>query len=590
MTWMKKYRQAFLWVQVLFIYAWLTVLSPLSVTDTYYSVYLICGIAGLLCLADNYRFVSGGNVDQPNVVVLTTFAVIFSCAVALANYVLFEPLSVLQNLFDLICCLFGGASIGYQVLTCLMRRLPLKAKESQRNHPIHVFFLVFGSIAVIDLLYLLFVLYPGVLTLDSLSTIAQIMGDKPYNNTMPYWHTVTVGVFVKLGFALFGNMNAAVGLFHGVQILFMAACFGCVLVTLYQMGMPKLVMVAVYAIHAFMPYNIVYSITLWKDIPFAGSAVLMVTGLYRLLRNIGKSKVLNYVIFVVGTIGFSLLRTNGWYAFLVTVLVMFFLLRKSHKKLLVLMAIVLVVCWILINPLLDILGVSSTNMVEAFAVPMQQIARVVSNGRELTQDETTMLSEIFSMDELAEAYDPVTVDPVKFDTFRYDKVDYIMDHLGEYLKIYLDLGARYPDDYLKAWVDETKGYWNGGYFFSAYTLKTEKNVYDIATTGGDNMLAKLYAAAFRYIEKPAILQFTISIGLYVWGLVSCCVINALKRRKECLLTIPLLVLVAGLWLGTPVYAEFRYAYPFILAMPLILCATFYRTEDELGGAEGKEVQ
>ena len=41
--------------QALLIYTWLTVLSPLSVTDTYYSVYLLCGALGLMCLYDNYK-------------------------------------------------------------------------------------------------------------------------------------------------------------------------------------------------------------------------------------------------------------------------------------------------------------------------------------------------------------------------------------------------------------------------------------------------------------------------------------------------------------------------------------------------------
>lgn len=41
--------------QSIAIYAWLTTLSPLAVTDTYYSVYLLCGIAGLVCLYINYK-------------------------------------------------------------------------------------------------------------------------------------------------------------------------------------------------------------------------------------------------------------------------------------------------------------------------------------------------------------------------------------------------------------------------------------------------------------------------------------------------------------------------------------------------------
>ena len=55
-------------------------------------------------------------------------------------------------------------------------------------------------------------------------------------------------------------------------------------------------------------------------------------------------------------------------------------------------------------------------------------------------------------------------------------------------------------------------------------------------------------------------------------------INILRRRKEFLLAIPLVVLVAGLWLGTPVYSEFRYAYPIFLTMPVILAATIFEEQ------------
>ena len=49
----------------------------------------------------------------------------------------------------------------------------------------------------------------------------------------------------------------------------------------------------------------------------------------------------------------------------------------------------------------------------------------------------------------------------------------------------------------------------------------------------------------------------------------------LKKKEEFLLSIPLLVLIFGLWLGTPVYSEFRYAYPMFVAMPLILAVTLF---------------
>ena len=159
-------------------------------------------------------------------------------------------------------------------------------------------------------------------------------------------------------------------------------------------------------------------------------------------------------------------------------------------------------------------------------------------------------------------------------------MDYILENLDAYLELYFDLAKTYPGDFLKAWVEQTKGYWNGGYKFWTYTLQMGENNLGIYRTESTNLLSRLYNAWFRYVEKPTILQPLISIGLYVWALVSCCVVNVLKKQKEFLLTIPILVLIAGLWLGTPVFSEFRYAYPMILSMPMILAATVYPVREE----------
>ena len=90
----------------------------------------------------------------------------------------------------------------------------------------------------------------------------------------------------------------------------------------------------------------------------------------------------------------------------------------------------------------------------------------------------------------------------------------------------------------------------------------------------------LYAAWFRYFDKLDMFKPLVSIGRHVWGLIVCVLVNFLKKRQEAFLGIPVLVLVIGLWLGTPVYAEFRYAYPLFLTMPLIGCATAFAPKKE----------
>lgn len=560
-------------LQAAFVYAWLTNLAQ---TDSYLSVYLLCGAIGLFCIYDNYKNPFFG-LDHRRLRSVLICSAIFSLATILSNYPVFEPVTALLSWFNIICSFLGGWAAGMNVLLCLLHRLPFPKDGSVRKHPYRLFAVSFGTIAAIDLMYLVFAAYPGVLTTDSISTMNQIVSGS-YNNTMPFWHTMTVKLFYEIGYAFSGDVNSAIACFHVAQIFFLSACFAYALMTLYQAGVPLWCLAVFYGIYAFLPYNIVYSVTMWKDVLFGGAVLLFVTAFYRILRDIGASRLWNYMVFALGGIGLSLWRTNGWYAFLVTTFLLLLLVRKQYKKLLLVMFTILILCWVLINPFLFALNVSGTDMIEALGVPFQQVARVIANERELTQEETALLYEAFQVERVKELYTPETVDPVKFETFRYDNRDYLEDHLWDYVKLYIQLGFRYPGDYLKAWIEETKGYWNGGYSFWIYTRGVDTNTLGIFSSGGGNRVSSLFGALFRYLEKPAVFQALYSIGLQIWIIFACCMLNIWRKRKEFLLTIPVIVLIVGLWLGTPVFAEFRYAYPFFLTVPILLAATLFSTE------------
>ena len=552
----------------LLIFIWLTDLSALAGTDTYYSVYLLCGIAALLCLWDNRK----GGKSHPALGVL---AGLFALAVVLGNHQIYEPASM-QNRLNCVMDLLGGFCVGYQILWCMLRRIPLRCEAGERNHAGRVFWGAFAAVSAVDFGFLL-ARYPGVLTRDSITTVSQVVFGS-YDNTMPYYHTRLVGLFVKLGLALTGDINVGAALFHGFQIVLLAAAFAYVLTTLYRTGVPKWAIGLTFCVYALLPYNIVYSVTLWKDVPFGVSALLLAASLYRLLKKVGRKW--DWAAFTLGALGMALMRTNGWVALLVSAAVLAAVLGRKHRQITGVLLAVLAVTWVMLNPVLKARNVPGTDPVEAFAVPMQQIARVVSSGRQLTESQQALLGDLFWMDKLQEAYDPQTVDPVKYETFRYDQVDRIRQNPGQYLKLYISLGLRYPGDYLKAWIDETRGYWNGGYSYWIYTLQTEENILGITQAAGTNPLAWLYGAWFRFAEKPTVLQSLYSIGLRVWILIACCALCCLQKRKQWLITVPVLVLTLGLWLGTPVFAEFRYAYPMVLCTPLVLLTTLFEPKTE----------
>lgn len=545
-------------------------------TDSYYSVYVLCAAAGIVCTIRN----SLGPADPPGKGKLTVLflSMCFSAAVVLANYRLFIVMPAAKRYFAAICCLMGGIAIAHPVLQFFADRIPFFfGRREPGLHPARFYITCFFCIEGIFLTYLLGAGYPAYFTPDVFNSFQQII-DGVYVNNNPFWYTISIKIIAGLGYQLFGNANAAIAFYVFLQGIFMAAVFSYVLVTLYQLGVQRWV-IAVCGLIYLLPYNIVYSATMLKDIPFSTSCLLFVVSLYRVIRRIGGKQWLNYTCFVIGAFVFCLMRTNGWASFLITSIVVLCLLRKNHRRtFLLVIAVILVLTWILTSPLLTLWNVESTDFVEGLAVPFQQIARVITMGYELDPYDYELLSEIFDVELIPEIFMHESVDPIKGIAFRRDQKLYFKENLATYIRLWIRLGMKHPGEYLKAWIELTKGYWNGGYKYWIYFTGGENP--DLGIIRPDTLpLREFFSGCFEAVEETVLIQPFYSIGLHVWILFACFAMNCIHRRIEQVLAIPGIVIILGLWLGTPVYSEFRYAYPMILSIPLLVCATLYHAEE-----------
>ena len=565
-------------LQSVFIMCWLSVLSD---TDSLHSVYSLCGIVSVFCLCDNYQQKRKCEGKLKILLVLVSF--VFSLLVILANYPVFlqvrDPAlispatNMLQNLLNGICCLVGGIVVAWNLLTVMFIRLPLFVEVEDRSKSGLVFWLSFGIIALIDLIYLFLDEYPGHLTPDSMYQVQQGF-EGVYINDNPFWHTFAIRGILSLGYGFFGTPNGAVAFFSVVQLLLLAACMAYALVTLYQAGAPKWCMAVCLAVYALSPYNIAMSITMWKDVPFSAAAMVLAVSLYRILAGVGKKQWHSYLLFALSGLVLCLSRTTGIPTMILSGLVFLPVLLRRNRKLLCILAVVLAVCLVLTGPVQTALNVQVTDFTEALNVPLQQLARVVADGCPLEEGEREMLSRIFDLEEIPSLYQGWLADPIKLEV-RENDVAYLRENLGEYGRLWLRLGLKYPGEYLKAWVDQTKGYWNGGYDYHQYAEMVEENPYGIEKTGGNGLISKLFYLYFGLTRHGVFLEPLNSIGLHVWLLILCVLLNAVKKRPEGLLPVTALAIVFGLLFGTPVYSEFRYAYAVFLICPVVLPLTVF---------------
>ena len=107
---------------------------------------------------------------------------------------------------------------------------------------------------------------------------------------------------------------------------------------------------------------------------------------------------------------------------------------------------------------MDIYEIKQADFVESLSIPVQQIARVLSNGESLTTEQTTILENIMPLEQAALNYQPDVSDNIK-NLIRSTGNDYLESHKGEFFSLWLSIGIDHPKAYFDAYVTQTNVFW-----------------------------------------------------------------------------------------------------------------------------------
>lgn len=551
-------------------------------TDSYYIVYLffsfISIIGWVLEISGRLSFVLS-SVDW-------IISAIGSIAVTAANYKIFIELQVPITHLVTVCKIATILVITCGGIVCFAYILNIvKAvtanfwleKNNTRQKPVVVFFAVFTFIAIIYMSIFVLCYYPGVLTVDSIVQILQCMTGT-YSNNHPFFHTLLIKLFLTVGIALFGNINSAVALYSIFQIIFMAASFSYAIMTLYQLRINTKIIVAITLVYAFMPYHIYYSFTLWKDIMFSGFTLLFIVSVFRYMIGLSKRGIRIWMGMAVSALGICLFRSNGWFVFVITTLVFWILFSKKYKSLGILFIGIIILGYILTNPLLNELGVAKIDIGYYLSIPAQQVSRVIVDENDLTNEEINLLSKVVDVEKISDEYKSYISDPIVILILSGNQ-RYLSQHKNSYLLLWAKLGLRHPVKYLEAWIDQTRGYWNGGYAYWRWIENLQENDLGIErTTLSQAALKLVHSYGYQY-ESINLLKIFISIGFFTWLTVLIGYIGFVKRNNMVVFpTVLLSAIIISLMIATPVYSEFRYAYALFCSVPFLAVISFYKDE------------
>ena len=412
--------------------------------------------------------------------------------------------------------------------------------------------------------------FPGIMTPDSINQFEQVLGIKPFSNHHPFLHTLVIKALYSLGMTLTNDRTIAMSFYTFFQVLSMALSVGYFIKTMELFKVRRLFCFITACFFAFVPYNGVYAVTVWKDIPFACALLVF---LCSLLQSTQKRSLCSFLLFVISGFMLCLFRSNGWYAFLLCLPFFIFYLREKIRFLLPALGIILLLAIGVKYPLMKGLNVTAPDLVESLSIPIQQISAVICNEEELTLKQSELIDHVIDTTYIKELYVPYYADNMK-ELVRAGHPEYLKAHKGQYLKLYLQLGLTHPGTYLKAYIQQTNGYWYPDFY---YNVAEAEGIYD--TSFGVEptplirgpIVVKWKEISLKLAGMVPIYGMLWSNGVTLWIMILCMgTILVRKETRKLIFFAPGLALLLTVLIATPVATEFRYAFFNTLALPFYI--------------------
>lgn len=517
------------------------------------------------------------------------FSLLFGIALA-ASFVIGRKIHLWQEpyyeAFRVSDLLYGAAlsliffcAARLLLATAEKRSLPLRSVSRKKGSWLWISLILFLAWIPYFLIY-----YPGIVSIDSYESLTQCLGLHVYYNHHPLLFTLLIRICMTPGLWL-GNMNVAVAGFTLVQMAIFALMLGYSVGWLREKGAPRAAVWITGGFFALNPVIAIYSITMWKDVLFAGWILLLVLFLWDAAQSRGAClrgiKGVGKLVFLSLGVVFS--RNNGRYVLILVFLALLIAFRKEWKRLLAVSLSVLIGVFAVQGPLYSALGVQKGNFAESVGVPLQQIAFSLKENGQVTEEQKEFLDQIMPTEQMVALYNPATCDDIKFDHAFQN--EFLNTHKAEFLKVWLEMLPANFASYVKAWLMNTLGYYHIGTGNWVVFLGMQKNEiglerHDLVREATGLDLNPVVTRGVDVLWHLPVIENLFSMAFLFWAAVLAALALIRQKRARFLpALIPLLGVWATLMIATPIYCEFRYMLSFHLAAPFLFLFPFLREKE-----------
>lgn len=437
-----------------------------------------------------------------------------------------------------------------------------------------VYLAVFILILLAWLPYLL-ALSPGSVLEDSLDSVSQILDPSvPVNNHHPVLYTLYVGIFVKAGLFL-GNINIGVFLYSVVQAGVMAGTIAYTIMIMCRKAIPVLFTGAAMIWYMFMPFFPDYAMTMWKDPIFSCALLWMSLLLMELAEEKEKICSRRWLIkYMAVCLITAFFRNNGIYVVVLSIAAAAILCRGKLKRFLCTMLAVLAAYYAITGTVYNWCGIR-TEFVESVGIPLQQIAAVVVNDGDISQEEEQFLYALLPEEEWKNSYAPCLVDKIKWNGQFND--EFLEENKTRFLKVWMSLLVNNFPEYVKAYGMETLGFWKIGVqdeygYIDTFIAENGYGIHESST------LQKITGSGLNEFVRN--FRIYVGSGTLLWLILGAALFVLRDKSSFWIVFIPAL----GNWMTTmiaaPVAFSFRYVYIFALGLPLFLSLPIWRKADQ----------
>lgn len=315
----------------------------------------------------------------------------------------------------------------------------------------------------------LFSLFPGAFAYDAYAEWQQVhMGNITSHH--PVVHVLLLGGLVELGHHLTGSYNAGMAVYTLLQMTIMAFVLSSTIHFLKEFRVPGIFQLLPLLFYGLSPVMQLFSISATKDVLFTGAELMFVLYVIRfccrreaLLQN--KKRMCAFCAAAFFTM---ILRNNGFYIVLVTLVILAFVCKKDWKRFskeLGLMLLGILLPYLLyVGPFYSALQVTSGGVEEMLSVPLQQMARVYRyDYASLEQADLELLYSIVPQENLEE-YRATVSDFVK----RGFQREVFEEKQTEFWKLWLKWGMKHPLTYINSFLINTVDAWYPGAVVDGY--------------------------------------------------------------------------------------------------------------------------